>query len=95
MGKLWVSAKIPGRKKQPASSVLSNEHIAILYPLCAVQRAQQGTAVSTDGMSRILSDASVFIPGASAYDRKIQFVVWGGFDCFAGTRGDGEDVWVV
>ena len=58
MGKLWVSAKIPGRKKQPASSVLSNEHIAILYPLCAVQRAQQGTAVSTDGMSRILSDGS-------------------------------------
>lgn len=57
--------------------------------LCAVQRAQQGTAVSTDGMSRILSDASVFIPGASAYDRKIQFVVCAGSDGFAGA-GDGQ-----
>ena len=55
-------------------------------PLCAVQRAQQGTAVSTDGMSRILSDASVFIPGASAYDRKIQFVVFAGSEGFAGVE---------
>ena len=85
--------EVPGRKKQYASSLLSDQYLAVLSTVRSVHQRKPQRADAGAGMPEVLRKTGVFISGASADDGEILFVVWGGFGCLEENERDVEAVW--
>ena len=63
--------EVPGRKKQYASSLLSDQYLAVLSTVRSVHQRKPQRADAGAGMPEVLRKTGVFISGASADDGEI------------------------